>query len=93
MTDEKKPRGMHNAILENRKNLLLTGVTDVDCFDERSVQLYTQLGALTITGRNLHVNGMNIETGELTVEGDIWALTYGEKDRCGPLSFFGKLFR
>ncbi|WP_303160767.1 sporulation protein YabP [Ruminococcus champanellensis] len=83
----------HNAILENRKNLLLTGVTDVESFDERTVSLYTQLGELTVQGRQLHVNGMNLETGEVTIEGDVWALCYGERDKRGPLSLLGKLFR
>lgn len=83
----------HNAILENRKNLLLTGVTDVESFDERTVSLYTQLGELTVQGRQLHVNGMNLETGEVIIEGDVWALCYGERDKRGPLSLLGKLFR
>ena len=83
----------HNAILENRKNLLLTGVTDVESFDERTVSLFTQKGELTGQGRQLHVNGMNLESGEVTFEGDAWARCYGERDKRGPLSLLGKLFR
>ncbi len=83
----------HNAILEDRQRLMLTGVTDVDSFDEKQVGLYTQLGELTIRGKNLHVNEMSLESGELTVEGDIQALIYGEKDRTKKLGFIGKLFR
>ncbi len=83
----------HNAILEDRQRLMLTGVTDVESFDEKQVGLYTQLGELTIRGKNLHVNEMSLESGELTVEGDIQALIYGEKDRTKKLGFIGKLFR
>ena len=83
----------HNAILEDRQRLMLTGVTDVDSFDEKLVELFTQLGELTIRGKNLHVNEMSLESGELTVEGDIQALIYGEKDRSKKLGFIGKLFR
>lgn len=93
MADEKTKQGNHNAILENRKSLLLTGVTDVDSFDERTITLFTQLGELTVQGRSLHINRMSVETGEMSIDGDIWALIYGEKDKQGPLSFFGKLFR
>ncbi len=89
-SEQNKP---HNLILENRKKLSISGVTDVDSFDEKTVILYTQMGELTIQGKNLHVNGLDVETGEMTVEGDIWALTYGDKDRRGSLGFFGKLFR
>ena len=83
----------HNLILENRKKLSISGVTDVDSFDEKTVILYTQMGELTVQGKNLHVNGLDVETGEMSVEGDIWALNYGDKDRRGSLGFFGKLFR
>ena len=83
----------HNLILENRKNLSISGVTDVDNFDEKTIVLYTQMGELTIHGKNLHVNSMSVETGEMTIDGDIWALNYGDKDKKGTLSFLGKLFR
>ncbi|MBZ4671603.1 MAG: sporulation protein YabP [Oscillospiraceae bacterium] len=83
----------HNIILENRKSLTISGVTDVDNFDEKTIVLYTQMGELTIHGKNLHVNSMSVETGDMTVDGDIWALTYGDKDRRGTLSMLGKLFR
>ncbi len=83
----------HNAILEDRQRLMLTGVTDVDSFDERLVVLFTQLGELTIRGRELHVSDLSVESGDVTVEGDIQALIYGEKDRTKKLGFIGKLFR
>ena len=87
------PAGHHNLIMEDREKLTLTGVTDVDCFDERVINLFTSLGELTIKGRNLHINDVSVESGDMTVSGDIWLLQYGEKDRRGPLSLLGKLFR
>jgi sporulation protein YabP len=83
----------HNAILEDRSKLMLTGVTDVESFDENKVYLYTQLGELVIRGKQLHVNEMSLESGELTMEGEISALSYGDKDRTKKLGFVGKLFR
>ena len=90
---EQEPKGFHNLILENRNSLSLTGVTDVDTFDERSIVLYTQLGELTIQGRDLHINSMSVETGDLSVEGDIWSLVYGDKDKRKASTFFSKLFK
>ena len=29
----------------------------------------------------------------MSIEGDIWGINYGDKDRKGPVSFLGKLFR
>lgn len=86
-------QGRHNAILENRSRLMLTGVTDVECFNEEVISLYTQLGELTIRGKNLHINEMSVDSGDLSVEGDITSLVYGEKDLKKRLSLIGKLFR
>lgn len=90
---EVAPHKPHNLILENRKNLSISGVTDVDHFDEKTVLLYTQMGELTIQGKNLHVNAVSVESGEMTVDGDIWSITYGDKDKRGAANFLGKLFR
>lgn len=83
----------HNLILEDRANMNLSGVTDVDCFDERTIRLYTQLGELIIKGRNLHIDSVSVETGDMRISGDVWSLQYGDRDRKGPLSALGKLFR
>ncbi len=88
-----EPVGFHNIVLENRKGLSMTGVTDVDSFDEHSILLFTQLGELTITGKDLHINSMNVETGDLSVEGDVWSMIYGDKDRKKAPTFFSKLFK
>lgn len=86
-------QGASNLILENRKNLVLTGVTDVDSFDERAILLYTQLGELVIRGENLHINVMNVETGDLSVEGEISSLVYGDKKVKKKPNVLEKLFK
>jgi sporulation protein YabP len=93
MTEEKIVRTAHNVIMENRKTLMISGVTDVDNFNDRTIVIYTCMGELVVQGRDLHVNSMSVETGDMSIEGDIWSLTYGDKDKKGPVSFFGKLFR
>ncbi|MGN0613408.1 MAG: sporulation protein YabP [Porcipelethomonas sp.] len=93
ITEEKKAGGTHNVIMENRNSLTLSGVTDVDSFDEHCITLYTQLGELVIRGRELHINSMSVETGDMTIDGDIWALNYGDRDKRGQTSLLGKLFR
>ena len=90
---EKKEKQEQGLILENRKNLSISGITDVDSFDEKTISLYTQLGELTIQGRELHIDSMSVETGNMTITGDIWAIVYGDKDRRGPISAIGRLFR
>lgn len=93
MMQDKTIKQNHSMILENRKSLSISGITDVDSFDEKAICLYTQLGELTIQGKELHIDSMSVETGNMTVTGDIWAIIYGDKDRHGPLSALGRLFR
>lgn len=83
----------HNLILENRKDLSISGITDVDSFDEKAICLYTEMGELTIQGRDLHIDSMSVDTGNMTITGDIWAIVYGDRDRKGPISALGRLFR
>lgn len=86
-------QGKHNVILENRSHLVLSGITDVDSFNEEEISLFTQLGELTIRGTNLHINEMSVESGDLSVEGDICGLVYGDKGRKKKLSAIGKIFK
>ena len=90
---DKTVKQNQNIILENRKSLSISGITDVDSFDEKEISLYTQLGELTIQGRDLHIDSMSVETGDMTITGDIWAMIYGDRDKKGPLSALGRLFR
>ena len=85
--------GEHGLTLENRKMLSLTGITDIESFDEGQILLYTQLGELVIKGRDLHVNELSVDSGRLTVEGDIWSLSYGEKDRRGKSGLIKRALR
>ena len=70
MAEEKKVfKTAHNVIMESRRNLTVTGVMDIDSFDEESVIVFTELGELTIRGANLHINKIDVNTGDLSMEG------------------------
>ena len=66
----------HKLTLNERKNLNLTGVTEVFSFDENTVFLNTTLGRLEIQGENLTLKNLSLEVGQVAVEGDISALYY-----------------
>lgn len=83
----------HSLHLEDRRMLTVSGITDMDRFDEREIVLYTEQGELCITGRELHIRNISIEKGDLAVEGDIWGIQYGDKDKRSPLTLLGRLFR
>ena len=93
MVDEKRTVKLpHSLIVENRKSLTVTGVSDVDSFDEQSVVAYTDLGELTIRGRNLHINKLSLEVGELTLDGEVSSMTYTD-NQSNNVGFLSKLFR
>ena len=93
MLEEKSKMKMpQNLILEDRHSLTLTGVQDIDSFDEQEVIVYTELGELSIKGYDLHINKIDVQSGELTLEGDIYVLEYTQ-DKGQKSGFLGRLFK
>ncbi len=89
--NDKQTATPHQLIMQNRQVLEMTGVSDVDSFDETTVLAYTSMGRLTIRGGGLHIKRLDLECGALTVEGNICALEYTDTHKNG--GFFGRLFR
>ncbi|MEG0693176.1 MAG: sporulation protein YabP [Oscillospiraceae bacterium] len=83
----------HNIILEDRKVLSISGVNDIDSFDDKLVILFTEQGELTIKGNNLHINKLNVDTGELTMDGDIIAIFYNDDKPKKNNKFMSKVFQ
>lgn len=84
---------IHDVILKNRKNLSITGVLDVDKFDEETVTTYTDQGELTIKGENLHISKINLDTGDITLDGTITALIYSDNIKLNKQNFLTRLFK
>ncbi len=82
----------HSIVLKDREKLTVTGVTDVDSFDDTAIVAYTDMGELTIRGTELKINSLSTESGDLSVDGNISALSYTDNLPKNS-SFFGKLFR
>lgn len=87
------PKVGHNIIMEDRRHLTVSGVSDIDSFDEQSVIIYTSMGVLTVRGQDLHINRLSLEVGELLVEGEIDALVYSQQEQKSQGGFFSKVFR
>ncbi len=83
----------HSIVLEDRRRLTVSGVSDVDSFDEQMIVVFTELGELTVKGTDLHISRLNLEMGELAVEGDIASLSYAEQVKQHQGSFFSRVFR
>ena len=86
--------GLQSLVMENRKRLVISGVKEVEGFTETEVRLYTDMGQITVKGRNMKVNQVSTETGELIMNGDlINSIVYSEKMRRTPNNFITRLFR
>jgi sporulation protein YabP len=83
----------HHVILDGRQHLSISGVEDVDSFDETSVVLYTTKGLLTVRGNDLRVDRLSIEGGELSIEGLVDSLEYQDEQRSQGGGFWSRLFR
>lgn len=70
------PAREHAVSLVDRKRLSLTGVEDVDCFNEQLVVLRTSQGTLTVAGAGLNISHLNLEEGRVEVNGEVDALEY-----------------
>lgn len=82
----------HTLTSADRRSLSLTGVTDVDSFDDAAIVAYTDIGGLTVRGEDLHITRLSLDSGEVELEGLIHSLTYSDVGgrRKG---LFGKLLR
>ena len=66
----------HRLTLEGREKLIVSGVEDVERFDENEIVMNTTAGALVVTGENLHIDKLSLDGGELHVDGRVEALSY-----------------
>ena len=73
----------HKLILNERKDLTMTGVTEVVSFDDTTVVLRTSLGTLVVQGKQLQLKNLSQEGVQVAVEGYIDALTYEETRQGG----------
>lgn len=94
MIEQGKPKH-HDLRMQSRKQLDISGVSNVESFDSEEFLLQTELGHLTIRGQHLHIKNLSLEEGLLSIEGQIHSLVYlepGAPVKSGK-GLFGKLFK
>ena len=84
---------IQNIVLENRKKLSLSGIRDVLSFDDQIIILDTELGVLTIKGRDLRINKLSIDTKEVKILGEVNSIIYSDKQEKTNESILGRLFK
>ena len=90
MANEANQLSLQELHLENRKKLSVSGVKEVESFDENAIVLETVQGMLVIRGDDLHLQSLCAGGGQVVVTGSVNSLTYEELRKNG--GFFHRLF-
>ena len=69
--EENRPRAeaAHHIILEEREQLSVSGVEEVESFDENTIVMLTNRGTLIVRGEELHIEKLSLDGVDLKVEG------------------------
>ncbi|MBE6720318.1 MAG: sporulation protein YabP [Ruminococcaceae bacterium] len=78
MSDEFS-RKKHTLFIANRESAEISGVTDVDSFNEEEIRAMSDYGELIIKGSSLQVETLELETGKLIISGNVAAVIYTDK--------------
>lgn len=81
-----------NIVIEDRTNIAISGVEQVDSFNENTIILSTIKGGISIKGEGLNVSKLNLDEGNVKITGVINSLTYISKEGA-PKNLMGKIFK
>lgn len=93
MDENKKDTAIHRVVMEGRQSLRVSGVEDVESFDDDTVVIYTVDGTMTVKGMDFRINKLSVEDGELEIDGDVDCILYSDSRKEEHGGFFGRIFR
>ena len=85
------PIAVHRVELSGREHLVVSGVEDVERFDETGIVMSTTAGTMVVTGEDLHIGKLSLDGGELHVDGRIDSVAYEEETQSAG-GLFARLF-
>lgn len=77
--DDKTPKWRHQLTLIDREEMTVEGVANLGSFDENEVVMETEQGMLLIKGEGLNIKQLNLEKGNIIVEGLIKSICYEDE--------------
>ena len=84
---------MHNLLIEDRKQISITEVSDVDSFDEETILLSLHGGGLVLKGQGLHINKLDVDEGKVIITGMVNSAAYTAKRDKTEGGFLKKLLK
>ncbi|MBM7716689.1 sporulation protein YabP [Siminovitchia sp. FSL H7-0308] len=89
-----KPAPEHDLIMRGRRLIDITGVKQVESFDNEEFLLETVMGFLAIRGQNLQMKNLDVTKGVVSIKGKVYDIVYlDDHDGGKAKGFFGKLFK
>jgi sporulation protein YabP len=82
----------HNVIMEGRKRVSVSGVDDVESFDENEIVMSTSQGILIVRGKELKIEKLSLDSGDVVMYGIVDKLEY-EDDVKVAGGLFSRLFK
>ena len=81
----------HNVNIDSREKITVSGVEQVENFDENIISMVTTEGKLAISGEGLHIERLSVDTGDLFVTGHVNGIEYsnGKKQKS---NLFSRIF-
>jgi len=85
----------HNITINERKNIVITGVKKIDSFDNEEFLLETNMGYIVIKGSDLEIIKLDTYQGNVSIKGIINSLSYMENAHKKEKedNMFSKLFK
>ncbi len=93
MEENRREESAHKLVAIGRRHMVVSGVEDVDNFDEDIIVAYTTEGMMTIRGADFRINKLSVDEGELEVEGEIDSVEYSDRHKTDKGGFFKKIFK
>jgi len=84
----------HNITINERKNIVISGVKKIDSFDDEEFLLETSMGYLIIKGTSLEIIKLDTYQGNVSIKGKVNSINYLENNKKEKEeSMFNKLFK
>ncbi|MDP9729758.1 sporulation protein YabP [Alicyclobacillus tolerans] len=76
----------HHIHLDGRRRADITGVSSVESFDVHEFTLKTTAGMLQVKGANLHMKHLDLESGQVIIEGTVHGMQYIQENKKKSIS-------
>lgn len=93
MAEEKRKNSRHTFSMDEREKARIDGVMEVLSFDEEGIMMETTCGLLMLKGNGMHIGKLDLDAGDVTIDGMIDSITYSDGTFTEKHSLLGKLFR